>query len=727
MGWCWSGPWGAAAPPSTVSDDALGSRNLRVYPDRVDRGYIPAMSLTRAVRAVSATALISSVVSAAVMIYYPLALTHRSGPFRAIVTGLALQVPAVLGALILWWRPRIRLGWILLGAGLVTSVSSLVNTAANAQLQLGLERGTPPTELSVLAGWSLLSNGFFPVIYAWPVLAALSFPDELLQRPARVVMITIAGCAVLIAVLFALSPTANDPFEQVPNAWARPGLIAYTPAVDVVFAIAWLGLLGGIVGGTVLQWRYAVRGSGELRLQRLWLAFGAGLSAVAMITCGLGTVLGVIDVRWTDLVIFAVQMAVTATITVAITRHGLYGIERLVNRTIVYVVLTAVLAGAYIGLSSALGVALGRDRPLVTALATAGAAALFLPVRRLVQAQVDRRLAPRTFVALAMVKELASRMHRDVVSADTVQGVLRLALDDQSLAVALRGRDHWHSVEGDVLAAPGDSAPGRVVNEVHYAGSLVAAVERAHTLSYRPDLLRRVLAEASAPLAIIRSSQELERQLAEVRASRTRIVHAGFEARRQLERDLHDGAQQRLVALGIFLRRVQGSLTDRTREVEPQLEEAVAQVSGAIADLRGIAAGVRPPQLQDGLLAALQDVAERSPVKVELDLPEDRLPPELEDAAYFITCEAITNALKHGPPSQVRVRGVHHEGWLQLSVSDDGPGGARTHPERGGVSGMADRARAHGGTLTVDSPVDLGTVVRLTLPLAQAVAEPAAI
>lgn len=682
------------------------------------------MGLSRAVRLVAVTALVSSAVSAALMIYYPLALTHRPGAFRAIVTGLAVQSPAVLGALILWWRPRIRVAWILLVAGLITSWSALGSVVSTADIQLGLERGTPPNELAVSAAWSLLTNGFFPVIYAWPVLAALSFPNERLSRAARGAMIGISVCAVVIAALFALSPTANEPYEQVPNAWSRPGLIAYTPAVDVVFGVAWVGLLGGIVFGTILTCRYAIRSTGELRLQRLWLGFGAALSAVALIICGLGTVLGLIDIRWTDLTIFTVQIAVTGAIAVGISRHGLYGIESLIHRTIVYAALTLVLGGAYVGLVSSLGVVLGRDRPAVTALATAGAALLFLPVRRFIQTQVDRRLAPRTVTGVAAIREVAGRMHRDVVSATAVQDALRVALNDRTLVLTLRGRDHWHGVDGARVTMPAEPSAGRGLDQVRHSGAVIAAIDRVGALDYQPELIRRVMVEASAPLAILRSSQELERQLAEVQESRTRIVHAGFEARRQLERDLHDGAQQRLVALGIFLRRVQSSHPGPDRRLERQLDEAVDQVSEAIADLRGIAAGIRPPHLQDGLLVALKNLVRHSPVAIELQFPGCRLAPEMEDAAYFITCEAITNAIKHGTPSLVTVRGIQADGWLYVSVDDDGPGGAQPTLGHQGLDGMMDRARAHGGTLTVESPPDRGTTVRLALPIEKAAVEP---
>jgi len=171
------------------------------------------------------------------------------------------------------------------------------------------------------------------------------------------------------------------------------------------------------------------------------------------------------------------------------------------------------------------------------------------------------------------------------------------------------------------------------------------------------------------------------------------------------------------VTLGIVLRRLQRSLPREAQVLNPALDAAVDEVAGAIADLRTIAAGVRPPRLDEGLAAALADLARGSAVPVDVVASPDRAPPEIEAAAYFVACEALTNAIKHASPTRVAVRTSREDGVLRVLVSDDGVGGA--HPTSGsGLPGMADRVAAHGGTLSVDSPQGAGTRVAVELPCA---------
>ena len=165
-------------------------------------------------------------------------------------------------------------------------------------------------------------------------------------------------------------------------------------------------------------------------------------------------------------------------------------------------------------------------------------------------------------------------------------------------------------------------------------------------------------------------------QLAEVEESRSRVVRAGYEERRRLARDLHDGAQQRLVTLGIVLRRLQLSLPREAWILGPALDSAVDEIGSAIEDLRTIAAGVRPPRLDEGLAAALADLARGAPVPVELEATQERLAPQVEAAAYFVACEAVTNTVKHAAAAHVRIEATVVEGALRLVVADDGVGGA---------------------------------------------------
>ena len=178
------------------------------------------------------------------------------------------------------------------------------------------------------------------------------------------------------------------------------------------------------------------------------------------------------------------------------------------------------------------------------------------------------------------------------------------------------------------------------------------------TLLERHDLLDGVLAAASLSIEMARLRVEVRLQLAEVQASRARIVEAGYEERRRLERDLHDGAQQRLVSLGVQVRRLQLSLPRDARILSPALDQIVAEVGAAISDLRQIAAGVRPARLDEGLAAALRDLARTSPVPVDVEATGERAPASVEAAAYFVACEALTNAVKHGSPSRITVRAL---------------------------------------------------------------------
>ena len=255
------------------------------------------------------------------------------------------------------------------------------------------------------------------------------------------------------------------------------------------------------------------------------------------------------------------------------------------------------------------------------------------------------------------------------------------------------------------------------VTPVVWDGREVGAVRHDARLLERPALLGDVLAAAAPTVEIIRLREEVRVQLREVAESRARLVRAGFEERRRIERDLHDGAQQRLVTLGIVLRRMQRSLPEGAGILAPALDAAVDEVARAIADLRTIAAGIRPARLDEGLGSALNDLARTVPLPVDVDVAVTDVPAPLEEAAYFVVCEAVTNAVKHGRASRVAVSASRVDGLLCLSVEDDGIGGAK--PRRGsGLVGLADRVRAHGGTISIDSPPGGGTRVAVEIPCA---------
>lgn len=300
---------------------------------------------------------------------------------------------------------------------------------------------------------------------------------------------------------------------------------------------------------------------------------------------------------------------------------------------------------------------------------------------------------------------------------EDVGAVLALALGDPQAEVLFRLPET--GAYADRLGHLRESVPqdGRARSAIGRDARAVGVLLHDSALCERPDVLRGVLDAAVVPVELGRLRVELRLMLAEVESSRTRIAQAGYAERRRLERDLHDGAQQRLVTLGIVLRRMQRSLPGDAKVLAPAFDAAVGEVAATIGDLRKIAAGIRPPRLDEGLAAALQDLARGAPISVEVQATRDRAPPEIEAAAYFVACEALTNAIKHASPSRVTVQTMRMDGVLRLIVADDGIGGAA--PISGtGLAGMTDRVAAQGGTLALDSPAGAGTRIAVELPCA---------
>jgi signal transduction histidine kinase len=232
----------------------------------------------------------------------------------------------------------------------------------------------------------------------------------------------------------------------------------------------------------------------------------------------------------------------------------------------------------------------------------------------------------------------------------------------------------------------------------------------------------RRLADALDTLLMFRNLRESQRKLeasrAELAASRARIVTAGDETRRRIERDLHDGVQQRLVSLVLAQRQVEAMLPPGLSDLRAQLSRQADELAGALEELQEIARGIHPAVLtQGGLVPALNALARRSAVPVELMVRvEPRLPEPVERTAYYIVSEALTNAAKHAQASTVRVAVAAGDGVLVLSVRDDGRGGA--DPRRGsGLIGLTDRVDALAGTIQVASPIGGGTTLRVTLPI----------
>lgn len=321
-------------------------------------------------------------------------------------------------------------------------------------------------------------------------------------------------------------------------------------------------------------------------------------------------------------------------------------------------------------------------------------------------------------LARANVADLVREL--DQVGPREVPGALSRALGDPSLEVVywLPERDGYADVDGHVVELPEESR-SRAVTVLEHEGEPIAALLHDTALRADPELVEAAGAAARLALENARLHAELQAQLAQVQESRVRIVEAADEQRRRIERDIHDGAQQRLVALALELRTAQRKLGGGLDpEVAAVLEQAVGELQLAVSELRELARGVHPAILtEDGLGAALESVAERTPLPVEVaSVPDARLPPEIEAAGYFVACEALANAVKHADATGVSISAVRMDGQLVVEVVDDGRGGAEVGGAGSGLRGLADRVEAYGGRLAVTSPPGGGTRVRAELP-----------
>jgi signal transduction histidine kinase len=292
------------------------------------------------------------------------------------------------------------------------------------------------------------------------------------------------------------------------------------------------------------------------------------------------------------------------------------------------------------------------------------------------------------------------------------------ALDDPTLEVAywMPSRRGYVDAQGRPYDLPTPDSR-RAVTPLAHDGEPVAALVHDPALLDEPKLLDSVCAAARLSLENARLHAELQAQLLKVRESRTRLVSAADAERGRIERDLHDGAQQRLVALALDLRLAERGLTTADPQTRALLTAAVDSLQTAVRELRELAHGVYPAILtQSGLTAALDDLAARTPsVPVTIvDAPAARLPPDVEAAAYFVACEGLANAVKHSGANAVQIAVVTEGRTLLVTVEDDGIGGADA--DGSGLRGLADRVEARGGRLWIESPAGGGTRITAELP-----------
>lgn len=658
------------------------------------------MLITRAATAVAAACGALLLLAAALVTAAP-ASRDLPGALATLAVGILISATAaVLGVVV---ARRGRGGPVGLLLALIGLVTSFVVAREVAWRALADRPGTARSLAGLVAALEQSVDWIFVLV----ALLLLYFPDGRLPGPRwRPVPFALVACAALDQFVVAFEPAPFRPPLQDLSTPFSP----LPPAVQALGNVAFFGLLALVLAcAASLLVRY--RRSDPLpRKQIRWIAVaGLGVPLYPLMCLAEIALWG--SPSWVSATVGVLSLAgIPGATAVAILRHDLYDVDKVLATAVTYTLVSASLVALYAGGSFVAGLLVGGSTPASAAAATALCAAALVPVRRRVQRAVDRRLYPLRRAALTAVESLHRDTRAGLARPEELQSVLRRALREPGLRVVYRvpGGDGFADGDGSPVDAAPD-APGAAA--IVLDGTTIGALVDAPGLS--AELLREVAAACATLTEVVRLRLELARVVQEVESSRARLLHAGYVERRRLERDLHDGAQQRLVSLGMALRLAQRHLQDGTVEVDGLLDEAVAELGTAVAELRQIAHGLRPSLLDDGLDAALRALARTVPLTVELEVSAPGLPDDVATTAYYIVSEAVANAVKHAAAQRVELHVTRRDDGVLVRVTDDGRGGAAL-----AGSSLADRVAASGGRLRVASPAGRGTVVEAVLPCA---------
>ena len=645
------------------------------------------------------------------------------------VAGIGLITMSLVAGLIVWRQPRSPLSWVLGPTALLSAM--LVFAGQYAVHGWLVAPGSVPLALAEIARWFQVMGD--PILIG-VILVVLLFPDGRLMSPRWRLLVWITPF-VFIAHMVARLET--NPFFTV-----RQGRILLVTPVGLGPPVSWarLGTDWGEVAIEVAVGVYLVlrmvAASGEARLQFKWFAYTAAIFFVTVVA-GHAELLGVAGILdWTIAkaitvwagvgTLFAGAVLIPLAIGVAVLRYRLYDIDVVISRTILYgglaLFVTATYGVVVGGIGSLLGQGAGAS-PLLLILAVGLAAALLEPVRVRLQRLANVAIYGRRTSPYQVLSDFARGIGRaepsDVLLPKMAQ-LLREGTGAARVEVWVRVGDRLHraatSPPGIGLAMTVGGVDelaraGTTIRPVFHDGELLGALTLSQPRAEKINPAeQRLLDDLGSQAGLVFSRYRL---VEELRESRTRIVAAQDFERHQLQRNLHDGAQQRFVNALLVLGLAQADGSGGSPDL---LENATTEVKAGLAELRTLARGLHPALLaESGLKDALVTLANRVPIITAVRASDRRYPERIEVTAYYIVAEALANAAKHSGASTIDVRIDESDGWLRIEIADDGVGGADL--ARGsGLIGLQDRASAIGGTLTVQSPPAAGTVVRAELP-----------
>ena len=645
------------------------------------------------------------------------------------IVGMAF---ATVGALIARRHPHNAVGWLYLANGLLLSYIGLADEWAQHTL-LGDGRDLPLGEWAAwIANWAwILSIG------ASLVYAVLVFPDgRYPTMAARRIGLLSFPLLTIAALTQALADVPIQGFNS-PN----PVGVLDISAEDASSVLSLM--MATVIAAQVVLVRRLRRSKGQEREQIRWVVTAEVFAGIALATNLLPTLttLSATTVEVFEWVSVGGLLSIPIAAGFAILRHGLYGIETVVSRSVVFLGLTGFVSSVYFGLVAGAGALLQRsDEPnhLLSIGAAVIVALAFQPIRERLHRFADRVAFGRRAEPYEVLADLGEQLRLNQ-EPERLLGRLAESLTEGTGAAAttiwLRVLDELQpaatfpasalAAEPVAMAGGLDALPGDRTEPVEHDGELLGAITLTKRYSdplpaTADRLVGDVAAHAGLLLRNLRLTAELQRHIEELRESRQRLVAAQDAERRRLERDLHDGAQQQLVALKIHLNLARDAARDEGATQAAEMVDGVnRQLTEAIQTLRELAHGIYPPRLAaDGLIAALEQHASRVglPVRVTGDI--GRYPSDVEAAVYFCCLEALQNVTKYADASTVAIELAEQDSTLVFVVTDDGTGFDVDHAEKGaGVTNMRDRIEALGGQLDIRSAAGAGTRVQGRVPL----------
>jgi len=707
----------------------------------------PAAVQARPVRRITAALWAATLLAALAM----LALTlitwgdlKLSDGIPSLYTPVAAVAYATLGVLIIR-RAANLIGWIMLAEGIATAVLGL--TSAYAIAGVAAHPGLLPA--AKLAG--ALSECSFSAVVFLIAFMFLLFPTGKLPSPR---WRPVAAAGLLLAGLTTAALVVTPRMLQLPApggvslAYPNPlGVESLKPVLRAVpvgtlnrLSVVFVAFMATVLVSLAVRYR---AGGRLMRQQIKWLALAAVVLAALLFIALLGIAAGEV---WLTSAANGVTAPVAlfgipAAMTIAILRHRLYDIDVIISRAVVYGLLSAAVTAIYAGIVAGIGTFVGHQGgPELTIAAAVTIALLFQPLRRRAQLFANRLVYGKRATPYQALSDFAGDMAGQLdlteavdkmvtvlagaTGADRAEAWIRVGAELHPAAIWPHGSPPSTPIElgpgGGLPPFEGASRAAAVKHGGELLGALSLQKPRNERLTTtEDDLLRHLASQAGLVLRNAALTAELRATIGELRASRRRLVEAQDAERRKIERNLHDGAQQQLIALMIQLGLLEESADDpaAVRQLTPAVRDGLR---AALDDLRDLARGIYPPLLADqGLVPALQAQARKASVPVEIDADGvGRYPQDTEAAVYFCTLEALQNITKYAAASRATVGLSCSSGSLRFTVTDDGAGFDTATARHGsGLQGMADRLAALGGTLRISSHPGHGTTLSGTLPV----------